>query len=221
MRRADQRKFHYIYKITRDDGRFYIGMHSTDDLDDGYFGSGKLLMASVKKHGKEKHSKEILEFLPSREALKLREKELVTEELLGDKRCMNLKLGGEGGGSGNFTKACQQKGLQKFLELMKDQTFKEKHSLATRKGVIAAIENGLIPFNGKGKTSFLGKRHSAATKEKISKLMFGKQSGEKNSQYGKKWMTNESISIKVNGADVQAFIEKGFRLGRVSKSPKP
>lgn len=37
--RSDRRKHHYIYKITRDDGFYYIGMHSTDDLDDGYFGT--------------------------------------------------------------------------------------------------------------------------------------------------------------------------------------
>ena len=99
MKQAVRRKFHYIYKITRLDesGKYYIGMHSTDDLDDGYFGSGSYLSKSIKKHGKEKHQKEILEFLESREALKLREKELVNKELLGDKRCMNLKLGGEGG----------------------------------------------------------------------------------------------------------------------------
>jgi hypothetical protein len=99
MKRADQRKFHYIYKITRNDGsgKFYIGMHSTDDLDDGYFGSGQRLWKSINKHGKEKHSKEILEFLPSRKELKDRERELVNEELLGDKCCMNLKLGGDGG----------------------------------------------------------------------------------------------------------------------------
>lgn len=41
MKRAIFRKYHYIYKITRNqDGKFYVGMHSTDDLDDGYFGSG-------------------------------------------------------------------------------------------------------------------------------------------------------------------------------------
>jgi len=96
MQRADRRQYHYIYKITRDDGKYYIGMHSTDDLDDGYFGSGQRISRSIKKHGKERHIKEILEFLPTREELRLREKELVTEELLGDEMCLNLALGGQG-----------------------------------------------------------------------------------------------------------------------------
>jgi hypothetical protein len=99
MSRADQRKHHYIYRITRTDGsgKYYIGMHSTDDLEDGYFGSGSLLSKSIKKHGKDKHFKEILEHLPTREALKLREREIVNDRLLIDPKCMNLKIGGEGG----------------------------------------------------------------------------------------------------------------------------
>ncbi len=99
MNRPEQRKFHYIYRITRLDesGRYYIGMHSTDDLEDGYLGSGQILWRSIKKHGKEKHIKEILEFLPTRDLLKLREKELITKELVDDKLCMNLVPGGGGG----------------------------------------------------------------------------------------------------------------------------
>lgn len=92
--RADRRKFHYIYKITRNDGKYYIGLHSTDDLDDGYFGSGKRLRRSINKHGKDAHRKEILEFLPNRELLKQRERELVNEESLNDPLCMNLVVGG-------------------------------------------------------------------------------------------------------------------------------
>ena len=78
MARADQRKYHYIYKITRDDGKYYIGMHSTDDLDDGYFGSGQRISRSIKKHGRERHSKQILEFCESRRILRDREKEIIT-----------------------------------------------------------------------------------------------------------------------------------------------
>jgi hypothetical protein len=94
-KRADKRKYHYIYKITRCDGKYYIGMHSTDDLDDGYFGSGKQLWHSIKKYGRGNHSKIILEFCDTRAALRDREKQLVTIEKVNDKMCMNLIVGGE------------------------------------------------------------------------------------------------------------------------------
>lgn len=72
-------------------------MHSTDNLEDGYLGSGVHLTRSVKKHGKEQHVREILEFLPSRELLKKREEDLVTEDLVkNDILCMNLIKGGGG-----------------------------------------------------------------------------------------------------------------------------
>jgi hypothetical protein len=121
--RADQRKFHYIYKITRTDGsgKFYIGMHSTDDLDDGYFGSGQLLWRSIAKHGKEKHSKEILEFLPTRAAVKLREREIVTPDLLEDVLCMNLCPGGEGGAIPQSTTAAARR---KAVQTAKDRGVK-------------------------------------------------------------------------------------------------
>lgn len=99
MRRADQRQYHYIYKIVRFDGRYYIGMHSTDNLDDGYFGSGKLITRSIRRHGKERHSKQILEMLPSHVELRQREEQLVNEELLGDPLCMNLRTDGDGNSS--------------------------------------------------------------------------------------------------------------------------
>ena len=98
VKRADRRKYHYVYKITRkSDGMYYIGIHSADTLDDTYFGSGKRIKRSIAKYGKDAHTKEILDLLPSREAIKQRERELVNEECLNDPLCMNLALGGEGG----------------------------------------------------------------------------------------------------------------------------
>jgi len=93
--RADKRKYHYIYKIVRDDGKYYIGMHSTDNLDDGYFGSGVKITRSIKRHGLDRHTKVILEFAPTRKELRLREAELVNTHTLSDPNCMNLTIGGQ------------------------------------------------------------------------------------------------------------------------------
>jgi hypothetical protein len=103
MTRADQRKHHIIYKTTcLATGKWYIGMHSTNDLKDKYIGSGQRLWKSIKKHGKEAHVCEILEHLPDRRALSDREKVLV-EEAKKDPMCMNLRQGGLGAYPGRPT----------------------------------------------------------------------------------------------------------------------
>lgn len=93
-----EKKFHYIYKTTNlVNGKYYIGMHSTDNLEDGYIGSGKRLWNAIKIFGKDKFKCEVLEMLPNRSSLKERERELVNEDVLKDKKCMNLQPGGGGG----------------------------------------------------------------------------------------------------------------------------
>ncbi len=90
---------HIIYKTTNLlNGRFYIGMHSTDNLEDGYLGSGKRIKAEVKKYGKENFKREILEVVSSRNLLQELESQIVNIALLADPLCLNLKNGGEGGG---------------------------------------------------------------------------------------------------------------------------
>lgn len=135
MQRADQRKFHYIYKITRTDGKYYIGLHSTDCLDDGYFGSGQLLWKSIKKHGKEKHTKAIIEFLPSRTEVKLKEAALVNDALLKDPLCMNLCMGGGGRDSYDMLKTTKQK----ISEAQKRRDPATRlHSAATKQKIAAS-----------------------------------------------------------------------------------
>ena len=49
-----QYKHYMIYKITNTiNGKIYIGKHKCDDLDDGYFGSGKRLWIAINKYGLE------------------------------------------------------------------------------------------------------------------------------------------------------------------------
>ena len=113
-----EKKFHFIYKTTNLlSGKYYIGMHSTDSLEDGYLGSGKRLRYSINKHGAENHVREILEFVDSREELKKREKEIVSLDEIAKENCMNLTVGGGGG----FTKEFQQMGVKAAGEIRKEK----------------------------------------------------------------------------------------------------
>lgn len=223
MNQADRRKFHYIYKITRiDNGRYYIGMHSTDNLEDGYFGSGKLITASIKKHGKEKHIKEILEFCDSRESLKSREKDLVNHLLLEDEMCMNLTLGGGcgweivnlkkqnlyGANGANFAKTgVNHPGNPKLIDLLQSrgdyEIWKQKISNSVK---------ATIALNG---SSWSGRKHSAATLGKIREAhkQFAYQAGKKNSQSGTSWIHHPEIG-KCKKIKNGSLIPDGWIKGR-------
>ncbi|WP_407305452.1 hypothetical protein [Acinetobacter sp.] len=87
-------EFHFVYMTVRDDGKYYIGVHSTNNLHDKYLGSGTYIARSIRKHGREKHKREILEMCKSRDHAFEREKEIITEEILNDPLCMNGCPGG-------------------------------------------------------------------------------------------------------------------------------
>ena len=90
-------KYHYLYKITNIiTGEYYIGIHSTNDLDDGYFGSGRLLKNLIREFGKDQFKKEILKFCKDRLELLDCEEQYVNENTLNDKKCLNLICGGLG-----------------------------------------------------------------------------------------------------------------------------
>lgn len=92
------KKYHYFYKITNlKNGFYYYGIHSTDNIDDGYMGSGRRLKRALKAFGKENFQKEILKFFESRESVSKYEESVVTEVCVSDINCYNLKRGGDYG----------------------------------------------------------------------------------------------------------------------------
>jgi hypothetical protein len=96
-KRASQKAFHVVYKTTcLTTGKWYIGLHSTDNMNDGYLGSGMRLTRSVKKYGENDHTREILFMGNTRKDASNKEAELLSEEVRKDPMCMNLGLGGLG-----------------------------------------------------------------------------------------------------------------------------
>lgn len=93
-----EKTYNYVYRITNNiNGDYYIGAHSTNDLDDGYMGSGYRLADAYSKYHIENFTKEILEFCDSEKAMYQREAELVTQKEVDDPHCYNLCVGGMGG----------------------------------------------------------------------------------------------------------------------------
>lgn len=87
-----------IYQIrNKINGKIYIGKHQTENIDDGYFGSGVALRKAIQKHGKENFVKEILFVFDSEDEMNAKERELITEEFVSRKDTYNLGVGGEGG----------------------------------------------------------------------------------------------------------------------------
>lgn len=89
---------HFIYKTTNLlNGKYYIGVHSTDELNDGYLGSGIALKAAIEKYGRENFERVIVEYFDSAEAAYSREREIVNEAFVNLEETYNLKIGGHGG----------------------------------------------------------------------------------------------------------------------------
>lgn len=64
------KQYNYIYLITNQlNDKIYIGKHSTDNLNDGYMGSGILINKAIKKYGLENFTKEYLAFCDNEDTL--------------------------------------------------------------------------------------------------------------------------------------------------------
>lgn len=199
----EKRKYHFVYKTTDTrNGNFYIGIHSTYNLNDGYIGSGKRIRNIKYRYGKDILKCEILEYLPDRQTLKKREEEIVNSKLLEEKKCMNLRIGGEGGFSLETQRRNAPKGAKKYIELMKDEDWNK----IQRKKISKGLKRHLKENNKKG--MWEGKKHSEETKNKMRKP---KNVGKANPQFGTMWITNGVINKKIKKEEQ---IPVGFYKGR-------
>jgi hypothetical protein len=90
---------YFVYETTNlINNKKYRGIHKTSNIDDGYLGSGLVLLLSVNKYGKENFTREILEYCNSYDELIEKEKLYVDENWVKDPLTYNLKTGGQSAG---------------------------------------------------------------------------------------------------------------------------
>ena len=209
---------HYlIYKITNlVNGKMYIGKHKTDNIDDGYTGSGKILKYAIKKYGIECFRKDYLMFCEDEEEMNYMERVFVDQTWIDRADTYNLKLGGEGGGA---------KGIHSGVSLSEEH--KAKISKAN-KGRNNPMYGRTSPNKGKKHTDEtkrkmgerkLGHQVSEETRRKISKSKQGQLAGVKLSSQHKNKIAKSHIGLRwyTDGKTETATKEcpNGFRPGRL------
>ena len=88
---------HLVYKIINQvNDKIYIGKHSTDNVDDEYFGSGSAIINAINKYGLDNFKKEILKTFENELDAYLYEAEIVTDDFVKSRNTYNLTTGGKG-----------------------------------------------------------------------------------------------------------------------------
>jgi len=174
-----------------------------------YPGSGKLLIKSLKKHGKENHTYEILnDSAKNSEELSKLEEKYVDEEWCNRADTLNIAPGGTGGNTTKFSNPNHYKEMsEKGLEVKYRNGFFKRFSDAGIKAQAEMRRNGLLNQSGE-KNPMYGKKHSEKTKQ----IMSEKQKGEGNSQFNTMWITDGKQNKKIKKT---APIPKGWWAGRV------
>lgn len=156
---------HIIYKITNNlNGRYYIGRHSTNNVDDGYMGSGLGIKNAIEKYGVENFTKEIIAEAASSSALWDLERDIVNESVVKDPMSYNMAYGG--------------KHYLDGLSENDQESFKEHQSMAGKKGGVSVWKDvstedrsEAMKLRAKNSSRFTGKQTTEEKKRKISESM--------------------------------------------------
>lgn len=209
---------HYIvYKITNQiNGKFYVGVHKTKNIDDGYMGSGKHLKRAQAKYGIENFKKEVLFVFDNAKDMYHKEAEIVNEDFVNSAETYNLMEGGRGGFdhiNRQLTVTDRTVNANKAAHTIRTKIHQNPefcqhmYSAWSRAGIAKAEKvhsrRKVDPeydrqWRESSLNHFKGKSHTEETKAKIGKANSITQSGSGNSQYGTRWIYSptEKISKK-------------------------
>lgn len=135
--------FHFIYKTSSISGKYYIGRHSTKNVDDSYLGSGRWVNSIKNKEGL---TREILVFCQSEEELRTIEEKYLLENV-GKPNCMNFNLSSVGFSSGKLNPNSSEEAKKRLSTRMKHNNPMQSESV--RDKVSAALMGRESPNRGK------------------------------------------------------------------------
>ena len=213
---------YYLYEIKNNvNNKVYVGVHKAKSLDDGYMGSGKIIISAIQKYGRDNFTKTILEFFDNQEEMFKREKEFVDEEFLSRDDTYNLKRGGCGGfdfinNSGqNYTaeknKEITPFGTKEFIENSKKEKWASKGGV---NGAKICEERKVGFFCDDTQKELTARSQTSAAKRKRKETManINHSVGEKNSQFGTMWITDGNKNAKIKKSE---SLPDGWVRGRI------
>lgn len=190
----------YIYKITNtENGHYYYGQHTTDNLDDGYMGSGIYIKRSKEKY-KERFlqvfTKEIVEFCTIEEK-DVRE-EYYIKTHYDDPNCMNVNLHTDSYvWRKHKTRLPMSKDQREKISVIAKQRIGNKNGMFGKGYLLEGENNGMY---GKKQKKSARRLMSKKKKEWIAKYGSEKLSGKgciyiNNGIYAKRWDKNKEIPL--------------------------
>lgn len=220
-----KKKYYLVYKTTNlVNGKIYIGKHETDNLDDGYLGSGNLLKYAIKKYGEENFKREILVKCSTKEEMNAKEAEFVNDDFLNRNDVYNIKLGGEGGFdfiNENHLNTIGITEVNKNGENNKSgQCYATKNRIKKDKDYAMwfsnRIKEGYQLSNHDLGSSFRGKHHTEETKQKMREKNKILLRGERNGSFGKIWIYNIVFcqNKMVKRDELETYLSQGWKIGR-------
>ena len=204
--------FYTVYKTTNlINGKIYVGLHVTSNLEDEYLGSGSQLKSAVKKYGKENFKREYIKICNSPEEMYELEADIVNEDFVKRSDTYNMKTGGTGSWYHVNSNPEQKRKTSSIGGVktssrdnnpFKDPEWQKNFNSMTNPEIVRKL---CIKANSP----------EAIEKKKSTWKQTGRGQGNKNSQFGTCWVTHSELgNKKISKDDLDKFLTLGYTKGR-------